>query len=286
MDKLTRSIFNTLFKPAAFAGLLLVGLSGCGEDENYFAKVNDRGLKEADFNAYLKHKRIQFRNDIQREKVLDQYLEREALADLIENDLMKDDALIGAEINELRKEILISRYFERYLGKQVTDDAVSNFYNSNIERYQEQKIHVAHILIRLARNMDESQRQVQLTTAQEAYSKVQAGMPFDEAASQYSEDKVSAAKGGDLGWLVQGSIHPKFSEQAFKLKQGEISAPIETPFGYHVVKVLDEPKINRKSFESVKGEIRYELRNKARDAERKRILGAIRIEKIASKKTN
>ncbi len=187
--------------------------------------------------------------------------------------------MLQAEINEAKKEILISRYFERHLKDKVTEEAITNYYNNNLAKYEEKKVHVAHILLRLNRNMDESQRKVKQTTIQEAYSKIQAGLDFSEAADKYSEDAISAKKGGDLGWLAQGSIHKAFSEAAFSIKEGAMSQPIETPYGYHIIKVLEAPKVNRKSFESVKGEIRYELRNAAKSSEREKIIGLIKIEK-------
>jgi peptidyl-prolyl cis-trans isomerase C len=90
-------------------------------------------------------------------------------------------------------------YFEKYLNEQVTDQAVRNYYNTKASEYEQKKAHVAHILIRLNSKMSEEERKVKLTTAQEAYSKIRAGEDFAEIAAQYSEDKISAKKGGDLG---------------------------------------------------------------------------------------
>lgn len=271
-------------KKIFLAGVFSLVAVACS-DSNTLAKVNGKPISQEQFDAYLEYKRITARTDEQKQKVLDQYLQREAMADLIENNLLNNDPLISAEINELKKEILISRYFDRYLKENVTEEAVANYYNNNLDRYQEKKVHVAHILWRLNRNMDESQRQVKSTTAQEAYSKIQAGLDFAEAADLYSEDGVSAKKGGDLGWLIEGSIHKNFSERAFSLEEGEVSEIFETPYGFHIIKVLEAPKTNRKSFDSVKGQIRYQLRNAARDSERQRLLEKITIEKTINTKT-
>lgn len=252
-------------------------ITACGEDK--VGKVNGKAISAAQFDAYLEHKRIAIRDDAQREKLVDQYLHREALANVIEKEAFKGDKLIQAELNELRKEIVISRYFERFLKDKVTDDAIINYYNSNSENYSEKKVHVAHILLRLNRNMDEVQRKAQLTTAQEAASKIQAGMSFSEAAGKYSEDKISGKKGGDLGWLKEGSIHKAFSEKAFALKKGEISAPLETPFGFHIMTVLEEPKVVKRSLEATKGEIRHQLRNQAKQAEMTRLSDNIKVKK-------
>lgn len=258
-------------------GLLATFISGCGEDN--IAKVNGENISVTTFEAYLQHKRIASRSDEEKAKALDDFLLREALAGYIEKNELKDDILIAAEIRELKKEVLINRYFDNYLNAAVNDEAISNYYNANIADFQEKTVHVAHLILRTDRNMDQSQVAVKRTTAQEAYSKIQAGMAFEEAVKQYSEDAISAKKGGDLGWVKQGAIHASFSDKAFSLKRGEVSEPIKTPYGFHLLKVLDEPITKTKSLEEAKGQIRYKLREDAKAAEKARLMKSIKIEK-------
>lgn len=248
-------------------------------DDIQVAEINGKKVYQRDFDAYLEHKRASGRNEEEKQRLLDVFLQREALASFIEQEYLADNAVVKAEIDELRREVLINRYFESYLSEQASEEAVSNYYNLNAEKYEDKKVHVAHILLRLNRNMDDSQRQVKRTTIQEAYSKLQAGMDFVEAVKLYSEDAVSAKKGGDLGWVKEGSIHKRFSEIAFSTAEGEFSEPFETSYGFHLIKVLESPKVSRKSLEAVKGQIRYELRNAAKKAERARLLESVTVEK-------
>jgi peptidyl-prolyl cis-trans isomerase C len=90
---------------------------------------------------------------------------------------------------------------------------------------------------------------------------------------------VSAQKGGDLGWLKEGSIDAKFSKILFGLEPAEISEPFETPFGFHIVKLADGPRIVKKPLEAVAGDIRYQLRNKAKQAELERLMKMAKIER-------
>ncbi|MFC1749396.1 peptidylprolyl isomerase [Pseudomonadota bacterium] len=255
-------------------------LAGCDSPVERVATVNGQPIAKEAFDAYMKHKRIAARDEQQRNSVLDKYLEREALAGVIESQGSLDKALTEAELNEFRKEMLISRYFEQYLRDNVTDDAVRNYYTSHIEQYQERKVNVAHVLVRTTRNMGDVERQAKATTAQEAYSKLSAGESFESVVEAYSEDTVSAKKGGDLGWLKEGSIHAKFSDAAFSLKAGKISEPVETPFGFHIIKLSEGPQVIKKPFESVSGNIRYQLRNEVKEAELKRLLAEVKIEKV------
>ena len=127
--------------------------------------------------------------------------------------------------------------------------------------------------------MSEPERKAKLTTAQEAYSKIRAGKDFAQIAKDYSEDKVSAKKGGDLGWLKEGSIDPRFSKTLFELEPGSVSEPFETPFGFHIVKLIEGPKVVKRSFETVAGDIRYQLRAKAKNAEIERLMGKVKVVK-------
>jgi len=235
------------------------------------ARIDDHEITDKQFNAYLKFKRLSVKDNNRRLKILNNFVEREALADAIEKENYLDHDLIAVELNEFRKEMLISRYFEKFLKQTVTDQAVKNYYHTHISAYESQKAHAAHILIRTHKKMSEPERQAKRTIAQEAYAKIRSGENFSNIANNYSEDKLSAKKGGDLGWIKKGSIDPKFSKTLFELKAGEISLPVETSFGFHIIKMIESPKNIRRPLNAVAAEIRYELRNKAKQAELNRL---------------
>lgn len=257
-------------------------LSACGKgDKNpTLAKVNGTAITKEQFDAFLKFKHMADQNDKNHSALLSQYIDREALTSVIEKDDLIDKTLTQAELNEFKKEMVISRYFENYLNNTVTEQSVQNYYNTHAGDYEEKKSHVAHILIRTNKKMSEPERQAKLTTAQEAYSKIKSGKPFGDIAKDYSEDKVSSPKGGDLGWLKQGSISPKFSDIVLSMKPGDVSEPFETPFGFHVVTLIEEPKVIKKTFESVAGNIRYQLRNDAKKAEMERLMSKASIKRM------
>ncbi len=258
---------------------IALSISGCDSASPVLATVNDNAITQAQFDAYVKLKRLPVKNEKRRDAILDNYLEREAMANLIANSDLLEKELINAELNEFRKEMLISRYFEKFLKENVNEQAVQNYYANHAEDFQHRKVHVAHILVRSAPNLSETERQARLTTAQEAYSKLMTGKDFEQVAKDYSEDKVSAKKGGDLGWLKEGAIDPLFSSTVFGLEKGKFSEPFETPFGFHIVKVVEEPTIVKRPFEAVKGDIRYQIRNKAKNAELDRLITQATITK-------
>jgi peptidyl-prolyl cis-trans isomerase SurA len=67
-----------------------------------------------------------------------------------------------------------------------------------------------------------------------------AGADFDEFAKRYSDDKMTASDGGNLGWINKGRLYPEFENAAFKLAEGETSLPVETPFGFHIIRTLEK----------------------------------------------
>jgi peptidyl-prolyl cis-trans isomerase C len=255
---------------------LLAGLA-CGSGDRV-ASVGGREVTRAEFEAYLKYKNLAGSEEQQARAALSQYAERTALATAIESTDLLDETALKVELEEFRKELLISRYFEQYLRSQVSDQAVLNYYNGNPARYEEERVHAAHILLRTRRDMDQAERQVKLTTAQDTHAKLMAGGDFAALAAERSEDQVSGKRGGDLGWLKRGAVSQVFTEKVFSLKEGEVSEPFETPFGYHIVKIVEKPQTVRQPFESVKGDIRYQLRSQAKDAEVKRMLAEVAIE--------
>jgi len=240
--------------------------------------VNGQSISNQKFDAYLKFKRIKVRDDEHRTELVKQYLEREALMRMVSEQELLDKDLAEAEINDFKQQMFISRYFEKYLKTAVTDQAVQNYYAANAADYEHKQAHIAHILFRLNANMSDQDRLVKQTAAHEIYSKLKADADFSQLAKDNSEDKHSAKNGGDLGWLKYGAINNIFSEKAFSLEEGGVTEPFETPFGFHVVKLLENAKVVKKPFEAVKGDIRYKLRQQAKAAEIKKLQSSIEVE--------
>lgn len=264
---------------ALATSLLALTLAGCDSGGDSIAVVNGKPVSQERFDAYLKLKRVPTQNSEWVERELDGYLEREGLAGQIEAQGLLPVEQVEAEVAEFRKQMLISRYFEEFLRERVTDEAVRNFYATNPDQFQARKVHVAHILLRTNPGMSDGERQALLTRAQEVYSRAKAQEDFGALAKQFSEDQLSAQQDGDLGWLQEGAIDPTFSTKVFSMKAGELSEPVVTPFGFHVIKVIEGPQVIKQPFEAVSGDIRYRLRQEAKQAELDRLKQAAKIEK-------
>lgn len=259
-------------------GVITVAMLTACSDSDVVATVNGKDVKKATVEAYLNYKRIPTEKSEVTDQAIHAYLEKSALADAIQKQDVLDSEAIAVELDEFRKQMLVSRYFEKFLADKVDQQAVRNYYAANQDKYQSKKAHVAHILLRTNQKMSDEERQALLTRAHEAYSRATSGEDFAALVQEYSDDKLSAKNDGDLGWVKEGAIDPAFTKKAFELKKGEISEPIVTSFGFHVIKVLDEAQIITQPFEAVSGNIRYELRQQAKQAEMERLRGLIKID--------
>ena len=94
-----------------------------------------------------------------------------------------------------------------------------------------------HILKRVD---DERNEKIAFESLKEIKTRVLAGERFEYFAKRFSDDEKSAANEGDLGWAYQGDYVPSFEREAMKLEVGEISDPIRTPFGYHLIMIIDK----------------------------------------------
>lgn len=127
---------------------------------------------------------------------------------------------------------------------------------------QEQRA-VSHILIEID---DQRDALAAFAQAQELYLELQGGADFSELAQQFSDDPGSASQGGSLGYLTRDSLVDEFAEALFQMNaEGEFSEPVQTQFGYHVIRLDDIRETERPSFEESAFELRLEIAE--RDAE-------------------
>ncbi len=139
----------------------------------------------------------------------------------------------------------------------VTDDELKAIYQQNIQQYEvPNRVHAQHILLMTVGKTDAEVAEIQKKAEDILAQAKKKGANFDELAKKYSEDPGSKAKGGDLGWIVQGQMVPEFEKATFSLNKGEISGLIKTQYGFHIIKVLDKESAHTKPFDEVKDSIR------------------------------
>ncbi len=168
----------------------------------------------------------------------------------------------------------------------VTDAQISEYYASHQQEFQQgEQVHVRHILIR-PKTQDEAGWKEALARANEVHAKAVApGADFAALAKQYSDDPGSKENGGDLGWFTRGRMVKEFEDAAFALKQGEISAPVRSQFGYHILKLEGTRPAGVKSLAEASEQIRQRLLEATADGEGNRRATALREKIDAGKLT-
>jgi len=146
-----------------------------------------------------------------------------------------------------------------YMTKDVTvtDKAVQDYYNSNMMKYTESpnKINVAHILVKTQ------------AEAVKVKARIDAGEDFAKVAKEVSLDTATKDKGGDLGFVtyVDSGLETSFINASIPLKVGQVSAPVETSYGFHIIKCIAKQEYPVKKFDTVKAEIKTTLIEEAKN---------------------
>lgn len=186
-------------------------------------KVDDKEINEK-FLQYIQ----QFGGEEKFDKMLDDY---NMSSDKFKETIKKD------QIYQKHR-----AWFEE--NNPVSDDDLKKYFDENKDNLIQVK--ASHILVK-----DEQ-------TANEVKEKLNNGEDFAELAKEYSKDTANAAKGGDLGYFNKSQMVKEFSDKAFSMQEGEVSDPVKTSYGYHIIKVEDK----KDSVDDLKEEISKVLNDK------------------------
>ena len=148
----------------------------------------------------------------------------------------------------------------------VSEADTRSFYEQNRPRFrQEDSVHASHILIRVPEQADAAARARAKAQADDLLAQVKKGADFADLAKKFSQDPGSAPNGGDLGFFPKGQMVPAFEAAAFGLKPGATSGVVETPVGYHIIRVKEAKAGRDLGYEEVKAQIEDYLKQQLRD---------------------
>jgi peptidyl-prolyl cis-trans isomerase D len=155
------------------------------------------------------------------------------------------------------------------LGKTVspTEDQLREYYEAHKEDYvQPEKRRASHILVSLDSGAGADQQKAALEKIEAARTRILGGEDFAAVAKEVSDDPGSAAKGGDLGFFGHGVMDPAFEQAAFAATQGEVTEPVKSQFGYHLILVREiQPEV-RPELDKVRAQVEQAVRKQ--EAER------------------
>lgn len=161
----------------------------------------------------------------------------------------------GKSMEDLRKEIADQLRFSEFANKRATDRELENYLNQNRDLFSGTQVRASHILLKLEPSATKEEKEKVKQRLEAIRKEIVGGkLSFAAAANKYSEDPANAGgAGGDLDYFnLNSGFVDEFANAAFKLKKGEISQPVETPFGYHLIQITDRKEGKTPAFEQVK----------------------------------
>jgi len=243
----------------AAAGLAVtLGSFAASAQDKVVATVNGKNITEAD----MRLADAEIGADLgslppaTRRRVLAEYLiEFQLFADAAEGDKLGAGASFDERMAYFKRRALRDSYFEKAVKASVSDAAAKTFYDDQVKLLKpEEEVQARHILV------DAEDK------AKELAEKIKGGADFAALAKENSKDPGSKDEGGMLGFFSRGQMVPQFEDAAFGLKKGEVSAPVKSQFGWHLIKVEDRRAKQPPTFEQVKDRILMSMiQKKAQD---------------------
>jgi len=183
--------------------------------------------------------------DAQRRTYLVNYLiDMKILAQAAEKAKIADNPDFARRMAYYRDKVLLDDYLAAEVKKAATPEAAHKLYEETVKTMKpEEEVRARHILV-------ESEDE-----AKKIAARVKGGEDFVKVATEVSKDPGSAKDGGDLGFFTKDRMVPEFAEAAFKLQPGQISDPVKTQFGWHIIKVEEKREKPVPTFEEVKDQV-------------------------------
>ena len=225
------------------------------------AEVGSEKITLSQFQAELKKLPPNLQQMASDKKMQKEFLEQLATSKLLYQEGIKQglskDPVIMAQIDEISHKIILAALLQREIEARIkapTPEDVNQYYQTHADEFKQPKqVRARHILVK-----DEKEAKI-------VEAELKKGTDFATVAKDKSSCP-SSAKGGDLGFFTRDRMVKEFSDTAFALKVGEVSAPVKTQFGYHIIEVVEIKEAGAKPLDEVRTEIENKLtqENKSR----------------------
>ncbi len=234
--------------------------------DKVIVSVGDEKITAGEFAQFIETLPEQVRGQArgsQRRALAENLIKIKVLAQAARKDKTDQEALFKLQAAYQMDNLLAVYYLNNYLKTaKISDADERKYYDDHKKDYESMR--ARHILIRfkgsrvpLKPNQKDLTDEEALAMAQDIKKRLAAGADFAQVAKQESDDPGSAANGGDLGEFRRGTMVGPFDEAASTLPIGQVSDPVKTPYGYHIIQVQSR---EAKTFEEVKDDIEKKLR--------------------------
>lgn len=244
------------------------------KDDVVLAKIGDKKITMSDL------KRIISYYDPEKQKILEQQPHFKAtilqriVQGMVISKIARDNGFdkrpdIREQIELMSNDLIASEYLKKEIvGKiNVTEEDMSIYYKAHQDEFRTpEMVRARHILVRVGKDAPEEDKKKARDKIGDILKKIKAGEDFAKLATEFSDDPGSKNKGGDLGFFPKGRMAPEFENAAFSMKPGEVSDIVETPFGFHIIKVEEKKESILQPYEKVKDKVKEKVFNDFRKA--------------------
>lgn len=192
-------------------------------------------------NYYKEFKKMDLNSSEGKSQV--QQLRREVLDRLVEDAIVAKEAKkLGVKVEKKELDESFDQLVSSNGGRKDFSEILNKYYGLTIDEFKVKIYQPRMLREKLTEkiNSEENVTGVSKKRAEDLVAQIKKGADFAKLARENSGDPASSANGGDLGFFGKGKMVPEFEEAAFKLKKGEVSEPVRTVYGYHIIKVTDK----------------------------------------------
>ena len=263
--------------PAAAAALVLLAsaLPALAQDDPVLAKVNGVEIRQSDVALAEEEAGGQLpamAPDAKRDYLVAFLSDMIVVAQAAEKQKIADTAEFKRRLAFNRNRLLMDEMLQKEGKAAVTDAALRKVYEEAVKQMgDEQEVRARHILV-------ETEDQ-----AKEIVAELKKGANFEELAKTKSKDPGAAAQGGDLGYFTKEQMVPEFADAAFKMEKGQVSDPVKSQFGWHIIRVEDKRKKPAPEFAAVKAQLETYVPRKAQADLVTKLRDSAKIERLDKK---
>jgi len=235
------------------------------------AQIGKKVVTKADFEARIAALPPEYQNrmktDAQKKEFLEGFVQAQLLAMEARAQKIDKRKALQTRIEDMTTSILAQEYARQILDKvpKTTDAQIKAQYEKNKSTYlTPAMVSAQHILVKVDAAAKPEDAKAAQAKAEGIKKELDGGADFGKLAEKYSDDPGSKGRGGDLGFFAKDRMVPEFSQAAFTMKKGEISRPVKTNFGYHLIKVNDIKAEKQMDLKEATPQIKTQLENQAR----------------------
>lgn len=259
----------------AILALAALPLGAAAQTDPVIAKINGTEVKQSDLNAAEEELAGQLppmAPDAKRDYLVTYIADMLLVAKAAEDRKLAETEDFKRKLANARTKLLMEALLQAEAKASVTDEAMKKVYDEAIKQMaDEEEVSARHILVETE---DE---------AKKILADLKKGADFIAIAKEKSKDPGSKETGGDLGFFGKDQMVPEFAEAAFKLNKGQLSDPVKSQFGWHVIRVDDKRKKQPPEFDKVKDQLQTFVQRRAQAEMITKLRESAKIERLDAK---